>query len=266
LIHRRAVVGADELVRGDLEDAASLRKSLRGADAVLHLAAVTHARTSASYNAVNVDGTRALLAATPANVKRFVYVSSRAVAPEGGAYSRSKLAGEVEVRASDIPWVIVRLPEVYGAGQSEGVDDIIRRARRGAPILVVGRGDQELCPVYVDDALSGLVAALSSSVDRETYTLMGDCMTVREFAARASEAVGARNSRVIGIPVVAAGTALARFVPLPLYPDQLARLESRKPVSAGDAATDLGFQTRPLDSALREMVKTGDAERLGVAG
>ena len=244
--------GADEIVAGDLEDPASLRAALAGVDAVLHLAAVTHARRARDYDAVNVDGTRALVEATPTDVKRFVFVSSRAVAREGGAYSRSKLAAEAVVRASGLPWVTVRLPEVYGAGKSEGVDDIIRRVRSGAAIPVVGRGDQEVCPVYVDDALGAVVAALSSPVVRKTYTLSGECMTVRAFAARASDAAGTR-SRVVRIPraAVATGGMLARFLPLPLYPDQLARLEARKPDSEGDAAADLGFEARPLEAALR---------------
>lgn len=254
LVHRRPVVGADEISMGDLQDAASLDRALRGVDAVFHMAGITHARRSRDYDAVNVDGTRALLSAMPANVKRIVYVSSRTAAPGGGAYSRSKLAAEAAVRASGVSWVIVRLPEVYGAGKAEGADDIIQRAIRGAPIFVVGRGDQELRPVYVDDVLHALAAALSSTADRETYTLAGEQMTMREFAERTSEAVGT-HSRVVPIPraVVATGAALARFVPLPLYPDQLARLDVSKPDSPGDAAADLGFEARPLESALREL-------------
>jgi nucleoside-diphosphate-sugar epimerase len=254
LIHRRPAPGADENVDGDLADPGSLHGALDGVAAVVHLAALTHARNPKRYGAVNVAGTRALLASTPASVQRFVLVSSRAVSPEGGAYSRSKLAAEAAVHATGLPWVVVRLPEVYGAGKSEGVDDMIARARRGSPIVIVGRGEQELCPVHADDALQALVASLTApAAVHQTYTLSGECMTARELAERTREAVGSR-SKIVAVPhvVVAVLGALARVVPLPLYPDQLARLSAPKPRSAGDPARDLGFSSRPLDVGLRD--------------
>jgi nucleoside-diphosphate-sugar epimerase len=253
LIHRRPVPGADENVDGDLADPESLRGALAGVDAVVHLAALTHARNPKRYHTVNVAGTQALLASTPASVQRFVLVSSRAVSPEGGAYSRSKLAAEAAVRATGLPWVVVRLPEVYGAGKSEGVDDMIGRAMRGSPIVIVGRGDQELCPVHADDALPALAASLTApAAVHQTYTLSGECVTAREFAERARKAVGSR-SRIVAVPraLVAVLGEVARFAPLPLYPDQLARLAAPKPRSAGDPARDLGFSSRPLDVGLR---------------
>ena len=94
------IAGADENVDGDLADPVSLRGALDGVAAVVHLAALTHSRNPKRYDAVNVGGTRALLASTPASVQRFVLVSSRAVSPEGGAYSRSKLAAEAAVHAN----------------------------------------------------------------------------------------------------------------------------------------------------------------------
>jgi UDP-glucose 4-epimerase len=255
LIHRRPVAGADEVEHGDLEDAESLRGAMAGVDAVIHLAGVTHARNAREYH-VNVTGTRALLAAAPAGLGRFVYVSSRTAAPGGGSYSESKLAAEEAVRASGLPWIIIRLPEIYGTGLGEGADDIVERARRGAPIFVVGRGSQELRPIFIDDALLGLVSAVSSRADRETYTLAGERMTMREFAVRSTRALGS-GSRIVPVPrvAVAAGAALARFAPLPLYPDQLSRLDVPKPDSPGDALTDLGFRPRRLEAVLSALAQ-----------
>lgn len=252
LVHRREVHGADECVSGDLADPASLRRAVDGASAVIHLAAVTHARNPRAYD-VNVAGTRDLLASIGPAATRFVHVSSRAISPAGGAYSRSKLAAEEIVSSAPVPWVIVRLPELYGGGKAEGVDDIIRRARVGAPIPVVGGGHQELCPVHIDDVASALAAALTvSRAIGGTYTLRGECMTVNEFVGRVTRALGT-NSRLIRVPrlgVVVLG-ALSRALPLPLYPDQLARLESPKAVGGGDPKEDLGFTARPLELALK---------------
>lgn len=154
LVHRQPVEHADERVRGDLGDGGSLRRAAEGADAVLHLAAVTHARDPRTYEEGNVRGTEALVdACRRMAVRRFVLVSTRAVSESGGAYSRSKLRAEEIVRASGLPSVVVRLPEVYGAGGGEGVDGILLRAARGRPIPLVGRGLDEICPVLLADVL-----------------------------------------------------------------------------------------------------------------
>jgi nucleoside-diphosphate-sugar epimerase len=254
LVHRRPVDTVDEAAHGDLLRPESLEQACAGVDAVLHLAALTHARDPARYGAVNLDGTANLLAASArAGVSRFVYVSTRAVSRQGGAYSRSKLSAEELVTASALNYVIVRLPELFGAGGSEGVDRIVDAARRGKPILVVGKGSEEICPAHVDDVLPALVAAVSAEQALgKTYTLAGPCLPTRSFALACIEAFASR-SRIFGLPLplVRGATALARFVPLPVYPDQLTRLLVAKPPATAEAAEDLGFAPRDLASGLR---------------
>ena len=256
LVHRTAVAGADETITGDLLDPESLVAAVNGVDAVLHLAAVTHARRAASYDVINVGGTGALVAASEAaGVSRLVYVSTRAIGEDAGAYGRSKANAERIVAAGRVAFTIVRLPEVYGAGGSEGIDQVLDRARRGGIIPVVGRGDDEVRPIHVDDAVAALIAALASdrTVGR-TYTLAGESLNLGELARQSADAAGA-GARVIYLPVrlVAALSEASRVLPLPLYPDQLARLTATKPPPSDDAAADLGFTPRPLDlrTALR---------------
>lgn len=256
LVHRQPVPAADETARGDLADEPSLRAAVRGAEAVVHLAGVTHARSPRAYDAVNVDGTRTMLAAAQANgVARFLHVSTRAIDPSGGAYSRSKAEAERLVRESGVPSTIVRLPEVYGAGGREGVDDVIARIRAGRPVPLVGDGSHEVCPVALAEAVSALAATLDAGAAAgKTYTLAGECMTLRRFVERSAAALGAR-ARIVRVPVaaVAALSALARFAPLPLYPDQLARLRAPKPAASDAARGDLGFRPRPLEEAVRDL-------------
>jgi nucleoside-diphosphate-sugar epimerase len=253
LVHRRPIDGADEVVAGDLRDAASLARAADGADALLHLAARTHARRPTDYEEANVAGTGRLLeAARAAGVARFVHVSTRAIDARGGAYSRSKLEAEGLVRSSGLAWTIVRLPEVYGAGSAEGVDDIVERARRGALIPVVGRGDDLVCPAHVDDVAGALAAAVASPrAEGRLYTLAGECLTMREFARACIAAFGGRG-RIVGVPTPALrGLMLvARVAPLPFYPDQLARLRAPKPRPSPEAAADLGFLPRALREGL----------------
>ena len=249
LVHRRPTPAGAASVRGDLLDPASLAAAVSGVDAVVHAAAVTHARSAREYASVNADGTRNLLgAAAAAGVRRFVQVSTRAIARSGGAYSRSKADAEEAVRASGLPHVIVRLPDVYGGG-GEGVDELLARARAGRPVFVVGDGGQEICPIARAEAIAALVAAVERDAAQGTYTLAGRCTTVRELVQEAVAASGS-SSRVISIPVgvVRVLGVLSRVFPLPLYPDQLARLLSPKPPPSPEAEADLGF--RPERSAI----------------
>jgi nucleoside-diphosphate-sugar epimerase len=253
LVHRREVPEADESTAGSLLDAPALTDAARDCTAVVHLAGVTHARRADVYRRLNVEGTRNVVAAAEAaGARRLLFVSSRAATGTGGAYGVSKLRAEAAVRSARVPWTIVRLAEVYGAEGAEGVDRVIALARDGRRIPLMAGGQDEVCPVHVDDAVEACVRALgaSAAVSR-TYTLAGDCMTLRAFAEDCRAAFGSRSA-ITPVPrwLVRAASEAARILPLPLYPDQLARLAAPKPTASPEASTDLGFVPRPLATGL----------------
>jgi nucleoside-diphosphate-sugar epimerase len=119
-------------VEGDLFDAAALRQGLEGVSAVIHLAAVFRTTDEAAIWRVNLEGTRALLAATQEHAPqaRFVMASTGLVYAEDagrpgleadevhpkGAYPASKVAAEKELRECGLTWSVLRLPFVYGDG------------------------------------------------------------------------------------------------------------------------------------------------------
>ena len=253
LEHRRKVPRADEIVQGDVLEPNALERLLVGADACVHAAAVTHARSSAAYRRTNVGGTRAVAAAAErAGVRRLVHLSTSALAPDGGAYSRSKLEAERALAGSRVVVTILRLPEVYAAGGREGIDGLIARARAGRPLFVVGRGVHEVRPVHVDDVVAVVPRTLvSERAAGQTYTLAGESLSLRAFAEACLLAFGS-SSRIVPVPepLVAAAAVLARVLPLPLYPDQLARLRGSRPDPSPAAAPDLGFEPRPLGAGL----------------
>jgi hypothetical protein len=113
-------------------------------------------------------------------------------------------------------------------------------------------GQYVVCPLAVEEAAATLAGVLGRTAEGRTYTLSGECTTVREFAETCASLTGG-GSRVVGVPVAAVAglSALARFAPLPLYPDQLARLRSFHSRDTADARRDLGFRAQPLVEGLR---------------
>ena len=157
------------------------------------------------------------------------------------------------VRDTGLEWTIVRLPEIYGGGGREGLDRIVELARNGKPIPIAGAGEDEVCPLYIGDAIDGLAGALEEDAAiHKTYTLGGDCISIGQFVAACRRAFS-NQSPVVSIPngIVAVASLAARIFPLPIYPDQLARLRAAKPRPSNEAPAELGFTVRPLADGLR---------------
>jgi nucleoside-diphosphate-sugar epimerase len=184
-LQRRAsgVEGAQDVLASVTEPAAVAR-AVDGVDAVVHLAAkVSFAGREADFVAVNIEGTRTLVrAAKGAGVARFVFVSSPSVAHTGaaimgedaavaqperarGAYARTKAAAEIAALGADAPGfavVAVRPHIVWGPGDPQLVARIQQRAATGR-LPVVGSGAALVDSTYLDDAVSGIRAALDAA-------------------------------------------------------------------------------------------------------
>lgn len=171
-----------------LNDAELLKQAVSGADVVIHLAALTHARTEGELQRVNGTGTAAVLAAAmsaedPAT--RFVYLSSLAAAGPSNdkpvsaedvphpltAYGRSKLAGEVAVarQLGQIETVTLRAPAVYGPGDREMLR-FFKLARLGILPLPAGP-DRPLQLVHVQDLARGIADAASRDGMQGTFNV-----------------------------------------------------------------------------------------------
>lgn len=144
-------------VEGALDRADSLDRLLEGADAVIHVAGVINARDAAGFEAGNVNGTAAVIAAAEkVGARRFVHVSSLAARePKLSIYGATKAGSEALVAASSIPSAIVRPPAVYGPGDRETLE-LFKMARRGF-VLLPPEGRISL--IHVDD-LGRLLLAL----------------------------------------------------------------------------------------------------------
>jgi UDP-glucose 4-epimerase len=174
--------------RGDINDRPKLWTLLQEVDCVYHLAARVSVPESIlyprEYNAVNVGGTVSLMEAMrDVGVKRVVFASSGAIygnqdiqpLTEGqtpcpsSPYAVSKLAAEFYIRTIGGLWgietVCLRIFNAYGPGQhlpasnAPVVPYFLRQAVRNGTLVINGDGNQTRDYVYVDDVVSGMVAA-----------------------------------------------------------------------------------------------------------
>jgi len=200
-----------EIVRGDVTDAASVKTAMSGVDRVFHAAGLVKKwlRDRSTFDRVNVEGVDSLLeVARGAGVRRVVYTSSfmaighsdrAGLATEAtlheanhdhNDYERTKrLAEEVAGRhvAEGFDVVTVVPGVIYGPGElTEGnlVVKIFCDFLRGKLPGIPGPGDQRWCYAFVDDVVSGHMAAMDRGARGGRYILGGENATLDELFAQ----------------------------------------------------------------------------------
>ena len=193
---RRNLSGVDcEIVTGDLTDPESLKRAVRGCEAVFHVAADYRiwVPDREKMNRVNVQGTVDLIrAAAAAGVSRIVYTSSVAtlrLRDDGfpadeeshaelsdmiGAYKQSKFLAEREVKRlvndAGIPVVIVQPTAPFGPRDVKPTPTgrLVVEAASGRMPAYVNTG---LNVVHVDDVATGHLLAYEKGAVGESYIL-----------------------------------------------------------------------------------------------
>jgi dihydroflavonol-4-reductase len=261
-----------------LDDQAALVRALAGARVVVHLAALTHARTEAELERVNVAGTRGLLEAMLTAVprpRRLVYMSSLAAVgpalhPLGRsdparpltAYGRSKLAGErVVLSAADaLEVVVLRAPAVYGPGDAE-ILRFFRLAKLG--VLPVPAGPpRPLQLVFVRDLAEAVVQAAVQPAARGVYHIAGaESRSWAEVCQLLGRTTG-RRVRLLRVPsgLIRGAAAVSEAVAAALGRSSIFnRDKARELLAPGwlcdteDARRELGFVAgTPLEQGLLE--------------
>ena len=175
------------LVRGDILDLELMKRTIRGADVVVHMAAQAGVRFSVKdplkSHTVNCIGTmNVLLASRDGGVKRVVNSSSssvygnighRSVAEDDplrpvSPYATSKLAAEIYCRQFyelyGLDTVSLRYFTVYGPRQRPdmAIRIFTERILKGLPPQIFGDGEQSRDFTYISDVVAAIRSAMTA--------------------------------------------------------------------------------------------------------
>jgi nucleoside-diphosphate-sugar epimerase len=201
-----------KIVIGDIADGTAMSDLVRRTDFVIHL--VSNFRTasgpSASYQQINVNGTKAVLdAAMASGVKRFIHCATIGVhgnvkstpadeqspyAP-GDLYQKTKLEAQQYVESaidkSDTEIVIIRPCSMYGPGDMRMLKMFRMLAKK--TFLMIGPCRENFHAVYIDDIVDGFMLAMKTpDISGETFIIGGDhYLPLKDYIKVVADAEGA---------------------------------------------------------------------------
>src|SRR5450631_2748971 len=281
---------ADRVV-GDLRDAASIEKALSGCDVVFHVAADYRlwVRDPDEMYRSNVEGTRSLLeAARKQGVRRVVYTSSVATM---GFSSNNGNAKQGNVANEDSPVALTDMIGPYKRSKFMAEQVAFEAAKSGVDVVVVNPttpiGERDIkptptgrivvdflkrkFPAYVETGLNlvdatecarGHVQALEKGRSGERYILGGENLSLKQILDRLGAITGLK-SPTVKLPYA---FAFATGVVDEMVTGRLLGREPRATidavrmgrkmmfVSSAKAERELGWQSVPVDDALRRSV------------
>lgn len=238
-------VGQIHAVQANLRYPESVARAVEGSDAVVNLVGLLYKSGPQTFEAIHVDGARAIArAAHQARVRHLVHVSAiGANARSPGGYGRTKAAGEAAVLQEFAGAVILRPSIIFGP--EDGFFNRFAAMARTAPMLpLIGGGHTRMQPVYAGDVAAAIAAACEGNARASTiYELGGpEVLTFRKLLEKTQEWSG-RDRAYLRIPFWLAKLGALATVPLPnalrpLTVDQVRMLQDDNVVS--EAATKEG--------------------------
>lgn len=148
-------------ISGSLEDGPALRRLIGGCDATIHVAGAIAGRSYRDFERVNAAGTSRLVNALEQHNPgcRCLFVSSLAArSPDLSHYARSKRAAERVLQSSELDWMILRPPAVYGPADP-ALAPLWRTLARGWLIRTAPR-QARFSLIHVDDLADAIAAAI----------------------------------------------------------------------------------------------------------
>lgn len=198
-------------VAGDLHDLDALKRGMKNADIVFHVAGIVKAPNALTFERENVQGSENVLRlAQKAGVKKMIMLSSlAAVGPSAGVpltenspynpvsmYGESKMHMEQMVYAQAKPddsISIIRPPAVFGPREDQ-IFDFFRASAKGVSPIIGDGKTTRISMVFCADLVHGIVlAAQQNRPGVESYFISGEqTYTWDHIAELTAKALGRR--------------------------------------------------------------------------
>jgi NADH dehydrogenase len=242
----------------DIRDASTLRSSLSGCGAVVHLAAIAIERKGESYRESNTAATERLISAARAeSVQRVIFMS------QNGADSRSpypflhsKGVAQDSIKTSGLNWTILRPSVIFGP-EDQFVNVLGRLIKLTPKVFPLpGGGSARFQPIAVDDVARVIRMSLEKKETvHQSYDLGGAIpLTLLQMTERILTAMGTKR-RIVGVPLKALRPLVAlaqRLLPNPPVTPSLLDLLSLDNTVANNALTEQ-FKVIPIPFAADEL-------------
>jgi len=249
-----------DVVRGDISDAASLEKAATGVERVIHLVGIIQEAPGATFEGIHVDGTRNILEASrKSGVRHVFYQSALGTRPNAKSeYHKTKWAAEELVRASEIPYTILRPSLIYGAGDQFTIR--LSEMIRLSPLLpVIGSGRSKIQPIFIDDVAACILKAVTSDCClNEIYEIGGpDQLSYEEVTVAIAEAMGVKRP-MLHLPLFfmrSMATVFEAVLPkAPVTADQLIMLQEDTVCSMSDIREVFGIEPIGFRVGLKKFI------------
>ena len=236
-------VGQIHAVQANLRYPDSVRAALAGSDAVVNLVGLLHKSGRQTFDAIHVEGARAVAkAAREAGASQLVHVSAIGADPKARSnYARTKAAGEAAVLA-EFPNAVILRPSIIFGPEDTFFNRFAGMARMAPMLPLIGGGRTRFQPVYVGDVAQAIAAACEGKAKPGTvYELGGPTVaSFRQLLDRTQEWTG-RERWYLRLPFWLAKLGAALTVPLPnglrpLTVDQVRSLQADNVVSEAAVA------------------------------
>jgi uncharacterized protein YbjT (DUF2867 family) len=245
-----------EIRLGDVTDMSSLEKALQNVGTVVHLVAIIRETKEATFEMINLDGTKNLLHAVKSTgVRRLIYMSNLGADPDRRfPLLYTKWRAEEEVRNSGIDFTIFRPSVMFGRGDGFVcvLADIIKRL----PLVpVIGSGRIRFQLISVEDVATCVAESLTNKRTGNQIIPLGgpEHLAYEEIIDLIIERLKLRRRKVhIPVPLMhfVAWTGEKLGVTLPVTSAQLSML-TRDNITSLDAVEKL-FGFKPV--SLREKI------------
>lgn len=275
-----------EFINGDITDAASICRAMKGCEEVYHLAAwvqISPWGQSAAWQ-INVEGTRNVCSAALASgVRRLVHTSSITTIAAGTYESPADESTPWNLHAEHIPYFQTKLEseKLVLEFAQRGLDVVIVnptylvgpwdvKPSAGRLLIDIATGRVRFYPkrgginyVDVQCAANGHLLAMEQGRTGERYILGGENLSFRSFMDRVDRVIQTSRYRislpyVAMYPFAAFGSMAGRLFPKLFRDVNLSILHCgnlEHLVSSDKACNELSYESTTIDSAIEAAVR-----------